>query len=169
MKVRSVFILLLLFLFPFSVLALSETTGRLDVSQKVEAFSVGNVNVSNISFTNFRDYNNTGTGGYYISASIRNYYTMEVEIGYKIEFYNMNGSTMDTVEGTAKIGADDIFNLNVGEALYPNVKGYSINDIKSYSITVQLLSDVSVISDTTGNNTNYLSTSYTYFFIFIIA
>ena len=149
------FILLLLFLFPFSVLALSETTGRLDVSQKVEAFSVGNVNVSNISFTNFRDYNNTGTGGYYISASIRNYYTMEVEIGYKIEFYNMNGSTMDTVEGTAKIGADDIFNLNVGEALYPNVKGYSINDIKSYSITVQLLSDVSVISDTTGNNTNY--------------
>ena len=149
------FILLLLFLFPFSVLALSETTGRLDVSQKVEAFSVGNVNVSNISFTNFRDYNNTGTGGYYISASIRNYYTTEVEIGYKIEFYNMNGSTMDTVEGTAKIGADDIFNLNVGEALYPNVKGYSINDIKSYSITVQLLSDVSVISDTTGNNTNY--------------
>ena len=149
------FILLLFILFPFSVLALSESTGRLEVNQKVEAFSVGNINVSNVSFTNFRDYNNTGTGGYFISASIRNYYTMEVEIGYKIEFYNMNGGTMDTIEGIAKIGADDLYNLALGEALYPNVKGYSINDIKSYSITIQLLSDVSVISDTTGNNTNY--------------
>lgn len=156
MKVRSVFILLLfLVLFPFSVLALSETTGRMEVNQRVDAFSVGNVNVSNISFTYFHDYNNTGTGGYFISASIRNYYTMEVEIGYKVEFYNMNGTTLDTVEGNAIIGADDLFALNIGDAIYPSAKGYSINDVKTYSITVTLLSDVSVISDTTGNNTNY--------------
>ena len=157
MKVRKLLFAIILFvLFPLSVLAIEGTTGRTPIdSQIIDPFSVGSVTVNNISFTNYHNYNDTGVGGYTVLAGIHNYYTQDVELGWKFELYNLNGSVIDTREGTFAVPADEFYSLEISDALYPNVKGFSINDVKKFNLTITMITDVSVLTENTGNNSNY--------------
>ena len=157
MKVRKfLFLLILLMLFPFSVLALGGTTDKVQIgTQKVESFSVGSVNVTDVSLSTYYNYHNIGTGGYVFLANIYNYYSCDVEISWKLDFYNMNGVAIDTQEQAVKIPSNEAYALEIETPVYPKEKNYSVNDIRDYVFSISIISDLSVVNENTGNNGNY--------------
>lgn len=160
MKIRKIFIFLIFLLFPIAVMALDSKTGELEISKMKDSFSTGSVVFSNLSFTYFNNYNNTGTGGFVVNSNIHNYYEQDVKIKTVLKIYDVNKKVLDIEEKAYDLLKDGDSAYEIGKAVYPATNGYSIDMVKYYSLDVEIITDVVVKKESDELNKDYYLEKY---------
>ena len=147
-RIMGIILFFILAICPIKIYAISEKTEYLDISTNID-FSVGNVFLKNFTITTYANYFNTGNKGYKINANMYNGYEKDVDIKIIVSLYDSNNKVLKEYNDTYTLVSDSFKLYDIGEQ-YNN-----LDNIKYYTIDLELLTDFSVPNEDKEENHSY--------------
>lgn len=122
----------------------------------IKKFEAGKIVVSNIGYTRYSNLLSSGRSGVAITGLMHNGYVRDTEVKVILNVYDKDKNKIDQMTSTYKISKKS--NMTYKEYIYADEKDYTIDDIKYYSLTTSVLSDVDILEK--GENDSYYIENY---------
>lgn len=153
---QRIIILMFMMLIPFVVEAEISESDLTSVRETFKTFDVGKISVYDVSYTHYNKDTSSKGENISISAGIVNNYNSTVQLNAYLNLYDENKKLIEQYVETKKIVK--LGKILFGVRLYESELKINISDIKYYSFSIEVFSDVDSIEK--SNNDSYYVDNY---------
>lgn len=149
----KIFIMIFFFCVPICVYADLVESNITPINANVEEMNVNKITIKSLSYTRFMDLNGSGAPGDEVRGLIINGYVRDIELDVSLNLYNSKKELIKTIP-------QNVFVASKEQVMYrgfvkKNELNGKYNDIKFYSVVINLKSDVEIL-DSEDNNPYYI-------------
>ncbi len=136
-RIMRVLLVILFILLPIRVKALKTTSELISVKKMGVDVELGDMQLKNVSFVPYNNYQNSGQKGYTINASFYSLYKKNINVSIVFKLYDNFKNELKTYEDKFDLSYDRYVLYEKGE-VYP-----SLDSVAYYSVKLEILTDVS--------------------------
>lgn len=156
MKYLRNVILLIFICLPILVFAKPVESELSSINGIIKKFNVGRISIENVGYTRYSNLLSSGVSGVTIKGALYNSYARDVKLEITLKVYNKNQEPLQ--EFISDVAVDENGKATYQQNIYSNEISYSLDDIKYYSLTAELGTDVEILEK--GENDVYYLEDY---------
>ena len=144
------YLLLVLLLIPAFVMAEKIESDIASTSGIIKIFDLERVQISNVGYTRYENLNKKGPGCE-IRGTVYNDFVKDVDVQIDLTIYDKDHKVLDVIPQTLTFGTRQTMLYRA--FVYEREKKYTLDDIKYYSLTGEIVSNINIIIS--GENDEY--------------
>lgn len=149
-------LIICIFTIPLIVKAQEVESKLATKSEVIDKFELGKLQITNVSYTSYSNMFSTGKAGVNITGIVNNNYVRDVEIELTLSLYDKNKNVLAKRIALVSVKAND--KANYAQKIFGDELDFSLEQIKYYSLTANILSDIEILDE--GQKDNYYLENY---------
>lgn len=145
-----------IFMMPIVVSAEPVESKLSSTNDVITKFELGDVLVTNVGYTSYSNMLSTGKAGINITGIVNNDYVRDVDLELTVTLYDKNKNVLEKRITVVTVNAKD--RNSFSQKFYADEVDFQLSDIKYYSLTGNILSDIEILDE--GQKDNYYLENY---------
>jgi len=138
-------VLMVIMVLPLFVMAKTTESKIASVKEDIREFKVDKIILTDVSYTRFFNYANTGKTAVIVNAKVSNDYVKDIELSIEANFYNKSRKLLDTQIEVVKVPAKGTANYR--KIVYGTTVNYKLESIEYYSLSADIITNVDLLAE----------------------